>query len=70
MLANLLHQRLQPYTTVFKAIQSYKGSPAQKHLHSYVRDNNRFNEIKKGIDYETVNKNSKGRFMIREFVFQ
>lgn len=70
MLANLLQLRLQPYTTVFKAIQSYKNSPSQRHLHSYLRDDSRVKEIKKDIDYETINKNSKGKFTIREFVFQ
>lgn len=38
MLGLLLRARLQPYTTVFQAIKSYKGSAAQKHMHSYLRD--------------------------------
>lgn len=70
MLVNLLQLRLHTYTTVFKAIQSYKESPAQKNLHSYVRDDHRLKQVKKTIDYATINKNSKGRFMIREFLFQ
>jgi hypothetical protein len=51
--------------SVWQALQSYKGSAAQQHLHDYVRDNSALKMVKQGIDYKTINKNSKGRFMIR-----
>lgn len=58
------------YTSVFKALKSYKESQAQSHLHEYVKDEQGLKETKKGIDYRTINKNSKGVFRFREFLFQ
>jgi hypothetical protein len=55
---------------VWQALQSYKGSEAQRKFHSRFRDEEELKAIKAGIDYATVNKNSKGRFMFREFLFQ
>lgn len=58
------------YTSVFNGLKSYKNSAAQTHLHQYVRDEDELKAIKKGIDYRTINKNSKGVFRFREFLFQ
>jgi hypothetical protein len=59
-----------PYTSVLKGLNSYTNSAAQARLHKYIRDDDELNAIKKHIDYKTINKNSKGVFMFREFLFQ
>ena len=56
--------------SVWKARQSYIGSAAQNKMHSYIRDEEQFKQERKNIDIEAVRKISKGRFMIREFLFQ
>ena len=66
----LIYRNIQPYFSVFNAIQSYKNSAAETHLHQYVINEKDIKAIKKNIDYKTINKNSKGRFMFREFLFQ
>lgn len=66
----LIIKRLQEYTTVLKGLRSYKDSTAQKHLHKYHRNENELKAVKNTIDYKTINKNSKGVFMFREFLFQ
>jgi hypothetical protein len=58
------------YTSVLNGLKSYKNSPAQAHLHQYVRDDDELKAIKQTIDYKTINKNSKGVFRFREFLFQ
>lgn len=59
-----------PYTSVLNGLKSYKGSAAQTHLHQYNRSEDELKAIKKNIDYKTINKNSKGVFRFREFLFQ
>ena len=66
LVGTLMHR----YTSVLKALKEYPGSKAQAHLFNYHYDKRAFDKIKKGIDYETITKNSKGRLMIREFLFQ
>ena len=66
----LIIKRLQEYTTVLKGLRSYKESAAQKNLHKYTRNENELKALKSNIDYRTINKNSKGVFMFREFLFQ
>jgi hypothetical protein len=66
----LIIKRLQEYTTVLKGLRSYKESAAQKNLHKYTRNENELKALKSTIDYRTINKNSKGVFMFREFLFQ
>lgn len=66
----LIIKRLQEYTTVLKGLRSYKDSAAQKHLHTFRRNENELKAVKNTIDYKTINKNSKGVFMFREFLFQ
>lgn len=58
------------YTSVLNGLKSYKNSAAQAHLHRYVREEEDLRAIKKTIDYKTINKNSKGVFRFREFLFQ
>ena len=53
------------YTSVLNGLKSYRNSPAQAHLHQYVRDEDELKAIKKTIDYKTINKNSKGVFRFR-----
>lgn len=66
----LLLRCRQPYCSIFNGLKSYQNSAAQRHLHQHLRDEQEFKNIKKTIDYKTINKNSKGKFMIREFLFQ
>lgn len=58
------------YTSVLNGLKSFKNSAAQTHLHRYVREEEDLKAIKKTIDYKTINKNSKGVFRFREFLFQ
>lgn len=58
------------YTSILNGLKSYKNSAAQAHLHEYNRNEDQLKAIKKTIDYKTINKNSKGVFRFREFLFQ
>lgn len=58
------------YTSVLSGLKSYQNSAAQTHLHEFNRNEDELKAIKKTIDYRTINKNSKGVFRFREFLFQ
>jgi hypothetical protein len=53
-----------------KNIRKYKGSAAQTRLHEFDQNEANVNHIKKNIDYDMITRESEGKIMIREFLFQ
>lgn len=56
--------------SVLKAAQAYKNSATQRKMHEFVQNDDQIKNARQKIDYETVEKESKGYLMIRQFLFQ
>lgn len=51
--------------SVLKAAEAYKNSATQRKMHEFVQNDDQIKNAKQKIDYETVEKESKGYLMIR-----